>query len=91
MENTKEVFWKSRVEVLVTYKFFKRVIGNDSCFRVLFKRIDAADVCAISKEKNFFSMLKSLVINMVWLVLGFVTFGICWPQKLRCRILSTGM
>ncbi len=92
VDDTREVFWKSRVEVLFQYRVFKNVIGTDSFFLgPLFKQIDKVGICSISGKMSFWKLLISVTINVFWFVLGLFTFGLLWPKKLRYRILHAGM
>lgn len=91
IEDTKEVFWQSRVDVLFQYRFFKSVVGKKSWFGSLFRIIDSFDIFANYNEMPTWKVLLSCILYFVWFILGLVTFGLFWPLSLRRKILSAGM
>ena len=94
IDDTKEVFWQSRVDILFQYRFFKNIIGKKSCFGFLFRMIDSASVFSTKKEDSkicFCHLLLKLVLDFVWFLLGLITLGLGWPEKIRQNILSAGM
>lgn len=93
IDETKEVFWASRVNVLFQYRFFKNFLGKKSCFRPLFDLIDRQSTTGVCSYENMplWKVLLHSIADLISFVLGCVTLGIAWPQQIRERILSTGM
>lgn len=93
IDETREVFWTSRIDVLFQYRFFKRVVGNKSILGSIFGIIDRFDMSMDGGDKKMplWKFLLSSILNLLWLILGLVTLGLCWPLSLRRRILSAGM
>ena len=91
IDNTREVFWKSRVEVLFQYRVLKSVIGTDSFMGPLFRQVDKVDICTVSGKVSFWKLIITYTTTIFWCVLGLLTFGLFCPRAVRHKILSTGM
>lgn len=91
IDETREVFWRSRVEVLFQYRFFKNILGKKSCIGTLFNFIDSFALWSSSENMSFGRLLFSVVVDLIWTIFGLGSFGIFWPQNLRRQILSAGM
>ena len=83
---TQEVFWESRVSMLFHYRFFQRFV-REKKIGPIYRAIESVDICSYHGWKSVLNMPK----NMLCLILGLFTFGVCWPTSLREKILSTGM
>jgi hypothetical protein len=75
-----DVFWKSRVELVFQYRVFKKT--RLVCFRRAFHYID---------NRKQWETIPDVMISIFFLILGFPTLGLFWSQKTRCAILSAGM
>jgi len=106
IDDTREVFWQSRVELLFQYRIFKGCLGSDSIFSPLFnladsvdffgnetknKKVEGANSSLWKSWKSFATKIFWFASNILWFVLGLGTCGLLWPRELRIRILSAGM
>ena len=85
LDTAKEVFWKSRVELLFQYRRFKLPYAD-----LLFGFVDNK-VFTLPDDPSFVTMAFLLTANLFWLLLGFPTLGFLWPEKFRRDILSAGI
>ncbi len=94
-EDTREVYWESRIEVLYQYRFFDRLCCKGSTIQSFFESLDGLSDLNDSNGKNgkksFWRMFTSFLKNVFWFILGLVTLGLFWPRQVRRKILWYGI
>ncbi len=95
VQSTREVFWKSRIDVLFQHSYFDdffTAVGVKTLFHLVDNRHDSsAKDHDSSAKKSVWNIVVSIITNIFLFVLGLLTLGLFWPAKLRRRILSAGI